>query len=146
MAIVGGSILNWLIFSSNFLICLPFYLKNLPLLVCLIGGVFGYLLRRVNLYFSNKSLNFYLFSYINISIWFIPILSTLGVIFYPISLGFKSIKSFDQGWSEYLGGQNFYCFIKYFSFVNQFLQNNNLKIYLIIFVFWVLILVSFILS
>lgn len=145
IAIVGGSILNWLIFSSNFLICLPFYLKNLTLLVCLIGGIFGYTIRRVTLYFSNKSLNFYLFRYINISIWFIPILSTLGIIFYPISLGFKSMKSFDHGWSEYLGGQNFYYFIKYFSFVNQFLQNNNLKIYLIIFVFWVLILVSLIL-
>lgn len=80
------------------------------------------------------------------SIWFIPILSTVGVLNFPLSLGFKTMKSFDQGWSEFLGGQNFYYFIKQFSFINQYLQNNNLKIYLIIFVFWVFILVAFMFS
>jgi NADH-ubiquinone oxidoreductase chain 5 len=146
MAIIGGSFLNWLMFSSSQIICLPYYLKFLTLIVCLLGGFLGYLIRNVNLYFSNKSLNFYLFSFINISIWFIPVLSTLGIIFYPIILGFKTIKSFDQGWSEFIGGQKFYSLIKYFSSINQFLQNNNLKIYLIIFVFWVFILVVLILN
>ena len=79
------------------MICLEPALKNLTLLVCLVGGAFGYLIRHVNLYFFNKSLNYYLFSFINISIWFIPVLSTIGVIYYPLSLGFKTIKSFDQG-------------------------------------------------
>jgi hypothetical protein len=54
------------------------------------------------------------------------------------------MKSFDQGWSEFIGGQKYYSLIKYFSLYNQFLQNNNLKIYLIIFVFWVFILVALI--
>lgn len=146
IAIIGGSILNWLIFSSVYIICLPSYLKFLTLFVCIVGGVSGYLIRNVNLYFFNKSLNYYLFRFINISMWFIPILSTIGIIKYPLTLGFKSIKSFDHGWSEFLGGQNFYYFIKNFSIINQFLQNNNLKIYLIIFVFWVFILVALILS
>ncbi len=146
IAIIGGSILNWLIFSSTYIICLPSYLKFLTLFVCIVGGLAGYIIRNVNLYFFNKSLNYYLFSFINISIWFIPILSTIGIIKYPLTLGFKSIKSFDHGWSEFLGGQNFYYFIKNFSIINQFLQNNNLKIYLIIFVFWVFILVALILS
>ena len=144
MAVIGGSILNWLMFSSTYLICLPSSLKNLTLLVCLIGGFRGYLIRNVNLYFFNKSLNYYLFSFINISIWFIPVLSTIGIVYYPLSLGFKTIKSFDQGWSEFIGGQNFYYLIKHYSFINQFLQNNNLKVYLIIFVFWVFILVALI--
>ena len=112
IAIIGGSILNWLIFSSIYLICLPSYLKILTLFVCIVGGFSGYLIRNVNLYFFNKSLNYYLFRFINISIWFIPILSTIGVIKYPLTLGLKSIKSFDHGWSEFLGGQNFYYFIK----------------------------------
>lgn len=144
MAIVGGSILNWIIFSYNFIICLTPIFKNLTLLVCILGGLRGYIIRNVTLYFSNKSLNFYLFSFINISIWYIPILSTIGIIKYPLSLGFYTIKSFDQGWSEYIGAQNFYSLIKRFSIINQFIQNNNLKVYLIIFVFWVFILVSFI--
>lgn len=146
IAIIGGSILNWLIFSFNYIICLTPFFKNLTLLVCIIGGLSGYMIRNVSLYFSNKSLNCYLFSFINISIWYIPILSTLGLVKYPLLLGFNTIKSFDQGWSEYIGAQNFYFLIKQFSLINQFIQNNNLKIYLIIFIFWVFILVSFIFS
>lgn len=144
IAIVGGSILNWFMFTYNEIICLTPNLKNLTLLVCILGGLLGYLISNVRMYFYNKSLNFYLFSFINISIWFIPILSTIGLLKYPLSLGFNCMKSFDQGWSEFLGGQNFYFLIKRFSYLNQILQNNNLKIYLIIFIFWVFILVSLI--
>jgi len=144
MAIIGGALLNWFLFSSNFIICLNFYIKNLILFVCLLGGIFGYLIRNIDLYFTNKSLNIYLFSFINISMWFIPILSTTGTVYYPLTLGFNVIKSFDQGWSEFIGGQKLYSLIKLFSFFNQLVQNNNLKIYLIVFVAWVFILVSLI--
>lgn len=64
-----------------------------------------------------------------------PLISTLGLVKYPLSLGFQSLKSFDQGWSEYFGGQKIYSSITYFSVLNQFIQNNNLKIYFIIFTF-----------
>jgi NADH-ubiquinone oxidoreductase chain 5 len=143
-AILGGAILNWLIFSSNYIICIPPFLKYLTLVVCVVGGFSGYIIRNVSFYFFNKSLNFYLFRFLNIAMWFMPVLSTLGIVKFPLTLGFNSIKSFDHGWSEYFGGQNFYYLIKNFSFINQFLQNNNLKIYIILFVFWVLILVSLI--
>nr|YP_010999262.1 NADH dehydrogenase subunit 5 [Cricotopus flavozonatus]WPM93108.1 NADH dehydrogenase subunit 5 [Cricotopus flavozonatus] len=146
MAVIGGALLNWLMFSYNTMICLSPNLKNLTLMVCLVGGFSGYLISNVNLYFFNKSLNYYLFSFMNMSMWFMPVLSTIGIMKYPLSLGFKTMKSFDQGWSEFMGGQNFYYLIKQFSFMNQFLQNNNLKIYLMMFVFWVFILVSFMFS
>nr|YP_010999327.1 NADH dehydrogenase subunit 5 [Cricotopus fuscus]WPM93173.1 NADH dehydrogenase subunit 5 [Cricotopus fuscus] len=146
MAVIGGSLLNWFLFSSNFMICLSPSLKNLTLFVCILGGFLGYYLSNVSLYFYNKSLNFYLFSFVNLSMWFMPLLSTIGILKYPLSLGFKTMKSFDQGWSEYLGGQNFYYLIKQFSFMNQFLQSNNLKIYLMMFVFWLFILVSLMFS
>ncbi len=144
MALIGGALLRWLIFSSPFLINLPFYLKNLILIVCLLGGFIGYFIRKVSLYFFNKSLNYYLFIFINITIWFIPLISTKGIIYYPLRVGFLALKSFDQGWSEYFGGQKIYSLIRYFSILNQKIQNNNLKIYLILFVFWVVFLVIFI--
>lgn len=144
IAVIGGSFLRWLIFSSPLIVCLPSFMKNLILLVCFIGGIFGYMIRKVSLYFYNKSLNFYLFSFINRAIWFMPALSTIGMVGYPLSLGKKTLKAFDQGWSEYLGGQKIYSLIKYFSIINQFLHHNNLKIYLIIFIFWVTFLVLFI--
>lgn len=144
IAICGGSILRWLMFSFNNFIFLPFYLKFLTLLVCIIGGFFGYFISWVSLFFFNKSLNFYLFSFINISMWFMPLISTLGLVNYPLILGEKTLKSLDQGWSEYFGGQKIYSTIVYFSVINQFLQNNNLKVYFIIFVFWVIFFVLFI--
>jgi hypothetical protein len=65
----------------------------------------------------------------------LPFLSTIGVNKLPLTLGFKTLKIFDQGWSEFTGGIKIYYLIKHFSIIVQFIQNNNLKIYLIIFVF-----------
>ena len=141
IAVIGGRILRWLIFPNPSIICLPPILKFLTLFVCITGGVMGYLVSNVSLYFYNKSLNNYFSSFFISSMWFIPTLATTGSIFYPLLLGISVIKSFDQGWSEYFGGQHIYKMIRYFSIFNQFLQNNNLKIYLISFVLWIIILV-----
>lgn len=141
IAVVGGSFLNWLIFSSLRIICLSPPLKYLTFIVCLLGGIIGYLIRNSRFYFFNKSLNFYFFSYFNGTILFIPLISTTGIVFHPLLIGGLVLKSFDQGWSEFFGGQKIYFIIKNFSLINQFLQNNNLKIYLIIFIFWSIFLV-----
>nr|UQJ73480.1 NADH dehydrogenase subunit 5 [Diamesa sp. 10XL] len=142
MAVVGGSMLSWLIFPNPTMICLPPMLKFLTLFVCITGGVLGYLVSNISLYFYNKSLNNYFSSFFMSSMWFMPTLATSGSIFYPLLLGMSVIKSFDQGWSEYFGGQHIYKIMSYFSMFNQFLQNNNLKIYLMSFVLWIIILVS----
>ena len=141
IAVVGGSILSWLIFPNPTIICLPPGLKFLTLFVCITGGVLGYLVSNVSLYFYNKSLNNYFSRFFISSMWFIPTLATGGSVFYPLLLGISVIKSFDQGWREYFGGQHIYKIIRYFSMFNQFLQNNNLKVYLISFVLWIIILV-----
>lgn len=121
-------------------------MKILTLIICIIGGFIGYLIRNISFSSFNKSLRFYIFSFINIRIWFIPFISTIGSVKIPLIVGINSLKSFDQGWSEYFGGQKIYSLITYISVINQYIQNNNLKIYIIIFVFWVIFLVLFILS
>lgn len=141
IAVIGGALLNWLIFPYNFMICLSPLLKFLTLIVCILGGILGYTLRIVRFYHFNKSMYYYFFRFFNGSILFIPLIRTSGLVGFPLKLGGKSLKLFDQGWSEYLGGQNIFNFIKTFTYINQILQNNNLKIYLIIFVFWVIFLV-----
>lgn len=103
--------------------------------VCVLGGLAGYLVRNVAVHFHNKALNFYVFSFISTAMWFIPVLSTTGVVKYSLFLGGATLKSFDQGWSEFIGGQKIYYLMKYFSVINQFLQNNSIKIYLMIFIF-----------
>lgn len=143
MRIVGGRILRWLIFSTPCIICLPFSLKLLTLLVCIIGGLFGYIISNVSLFYYNKSFNNYLLRYFIGSIWFMPYISTYGVINKPLALGKVIYKSFDQGWSEFIGGQNLnYKLIKYSQFINL-LHSNNLKIYLLLFILWITFLFIF---
>nr|YP_010371602.1 NADH dehydrogenase subunit 5 [Halidaya aurea]UOW81230.1 NADH dehydrogenase subunit 5 [Halidaya aurea] len=144
MSIVGGSLLSWMIFPNpNFLI-LPIFLKLLTLIVCLLGGLFGYLISNTFLFFINKSLIWYDYSNFLGSMWFMPYLSTYGIINYSLMIGMFSLKSFDQGWSEFLGGQNLYFYLKSNSQLLQMLQNNNLKIFLLSFTFWLLILYLFV--
>nr|QLY90091.1 NADH dehydrogenase subunit 5 [Metalimnobia quadrinotata] len=140
MSILGGSMLSWLIFPTPYMVCLPFYLKLLTLLVCILGGICGYLISNISLLFYNKSLNFYYLSNFMGSMWYMPFISTIGLIYSPLSMGFNVIKSMDQGWSEYFGGQMIYSTFKNNSLSIQLFQNNNLKIYLLSFVMWFIIL------
>nr|AKN78891.1 NADH dehydrogenase subunit 5 [Ochlerotatus vigilax] len=141
MAIIGGSMLNWLMSFNPEMICLPFYMKMLTLFVCITGGFMGYLISNVKLFFFNKSIEFYNFSFFSGSMWFMPVISTIGVVKWPLILGMYSYKSFDQGWSEYFGGQMLYKQLKNYSLYVQEFQNNNLKIYLLSYMLWVIILV-----
>nr|YP_010241332.1 NADH dehydrogenase subunit 5 [Lucilia shenyangensis]QTH79295.1 NADH dehydrogenase subunit 5 [Lucilia shenyangensis] len=140
LSIFGGSMLSWLIFPTPTLIVLPSYLKLLTLFVCIIGGVMGYMISNTSLFFYNKALNSYNFSYFLGSMWFMPYISTYGIINYSLIVGNMVVKSFDQGWSEYFGGQQLYLSLVKNSQLNQMLQNNNLKIYLLSFIFWIMIL------
>nr|YP_010046615.1 NADH dehydrogenase subunit 5 [Culex orbostiensis]QPJ78520.1 NADH dehydrogenase subunit 5 [Culex orbostiensis] len=141
MAIIGGSLLNWLMFFNPDMICLPFDMKMLTLVVCILGGISGYLMSNISLFFYNKSLMNYNLSYFAGSMWFMPTISTLGVIKLPMNLGLYSYKSFDQGWSEFFGGQMLYNQMKIYSLYTQEFQNNNLKIYLLSYLLWVIVLV-----
>nr|WJW73925.1 NADH dehydrogenase subunit 5 [Copestylum sp. ECU3] len=143
MSIIGGSMLSWLIFLTPYMICLPYYMKLMTLFVCISGGLFGYLISKISLFFVNKSLNNYLFSMFVGSMWFMPYISTYGMVNYSLKIGMNSLKNFDQGWSEFLGSQNLYKQLVNFSQFNNMMQNNNLKVYLLIFIFWILILVMF---
>nr|AAF77377.1 NADH dehydrogenase subunit 5 [Drosophila simulans]AAF77388.1 NADH dehydrogenase subunit 5 [Drosophila simulans]AAF77402.1 NADH dehydrogenase subunit 5 [Drosophila simulans]AAR91447.1 NADH dehydrogenase subunit 5 [Drosophila simulans]AGC93567.1 NADH dehydrogenase subunit 5 [Drosophila simulans] len=145
MSIIGGSMLNWLIFPFPYMICLPIYMKLLTLFVCIVGGLSGYLISLSNLYFLNKSLFMYNLSTFLGSMWFMPYISTYGMIFYPLNYGQLIVKSFDQGWSEYFGGQHLYQKLSTYSKTLFLMHNNSLKIYLMLFVFWILILMNFLL-
>lgn len=74
-----------------------------------------------------------------------PLISTSGTVPYFLKKGKKLVKSFDQGWSEVGGAQKIYSCIKSLSSFNQSLQNNNLKIFLMLFVFWIIFLIFVIL-
>nr|WGT92234.1 NADH dehydrogenase subunit 5 [Dicerapanorpa magna] len=140
MVILGGSTLSWLIFPNPMTICLPLYLKLLALMVSVLGGWIGYEISKFALIWSMKSLNMYSMSVFMGSMWNMPFISTILINYYPLNLGYLIMKSGDQGWSEYFGGQKIYLNLKLNTVFSQNLQNNDLKIYLISFVFWIVIL------
>nr|YP_010968361.1 NADH dehydrogenase subunit 5 [Isomyia nebulosa]WNO18609.1 NADH dehydrogenase subunit 5 [Isomyia nebulosa] len=143
LSIFGGSMLSWLIFFTPITIVLPFYLKSLTMFVCIVGGFMGYLISNISLFFYNKTLNNYNMSYFLGSMWFMPYISTYGIINYSFMMGSMLVKNFDQGWSEFFGGQQLYLNLIKNSQLNQMMQNNNLKIYLMSFLFWIVILYIF---
>lgn len=139
-AIIGGSLINWLLFPFSFILCITKIIKFFVLLICIIGGLIGFLVSKLNFFSFNKSLNYYFFSFFFSSMWFIPIISTIGIVYFPVNLGYKIYKSLDQGWVEFFGVQNFFFYFKKFSIVVQIFQFNNLKIYFTLFIFWIVFL------
>nr|UFZ12976.1 NADH dehydrogenase subunit 5 [Protohermes dichrous] len=143
LAIMGGSMLSWLIFPTPSVIVLPFILKTMALSVSVLGLWVGYEMAKFSLSWNLYSLNTYFLTSFLGSMWFMPILSTKFVSNYFLKLGYMIIKGVDQGWSEMLGGQGMYNYMKSYSQVNQYLQFNNLKIFLLSFVVWIMILMIF---
>nr|URX52735.1 NADH dehydrogenase subunit 5 [Cryptotermes sp. 1 AB-2022a] len=140
VAVFGGSMLSWVIFHTPSMICIPFYLKFLVIFVSLLGGWIGYELSKFNLGNSLLSLVYYSYVVFSGSMWFMPYFSTYGVSFYPLSLGYYSLSVSDLGWAEYLGGQGMYWFMMFLSSINQWWQYSNLKLFLMFFTMWIIIL------
>nr|WGO57997.1 NADH dehydrogenase subunit 5 [Pseudoglomeris magnifica] len=131
MVVISGSIMSWLMFPIPSLIFLPFYFKYLVIIVSLIGGLLGYELIMINL---GLILNSYLLINVNNffgSMWNLPILSSYGMSYNPLMVGYYTLM-FEMGWNEYFGGQGFYSLLMMLSEFNQFLQYNNLKVFLMI--------------
>nr|AYR05174.1 NADH dehydrogenase subunit 5 [Coleoptera sp. ACP-2013] len=138
-----GSMLSWFIFPTPMMICLPIELKTLALSVSVLGAWFGYELSKFSLSWLSNSLKFYSYSYFFGFMWFMPNISTFSMNYIPLILSYNLYKNFDQGWNEYFGGQGMYMNMKNNSVLFQFLQNNNMKIYLILIVLWLFLLLIF---
>nr|UJM44112.1 NADH dehydrogenase subunit 5 [Pseudolycoriella hygida] len=141
MSLISGSMLMWLLFPTPYLIILPIYMKTLVLFICLIGGIIGYLISSVSLFFYNKSLSLIFFTWFVSSMWFMPFLSTKFIIYLPLMVG-NLLKSVDQGWSEYLGSMELFNKMMLFTKIYQTIHFNNLKLYLLsFFMFFIFLLI-----
>nr|YP_009171507.1 NADH dehydrogenase subunit 5 [Camptonotus carolinensis]AJW76337.1 NADH dehydrogenase subunit 5 [Camptonotus carolinensis] len=145
MAVLGGSMLGWILFPTPSMICLPMMLKYLVLIVSVMGGWVGYEISKFALSYDLGSLKYYLTSVFLGSMWFMPSISTVGVNYVPLFLGNMLYKIYDHGWSEDFGGQNIYNVSVEYSLMSQFWQNNDLKTYLFGLVIWVTALMILIL-
>nr|WOR85582.1 NADH dehydrogenase subunit 5 [Penaeus indicus] len=140
-AVFGGASLAWLIFPCPYMICMSPFFKMLALIVSIIGGIVGYMLNLNAVNYKLNSLNGYEFVVFGGSMWFMPFLSTYGVSKGFLSSGETYQKVGDMGWSEYYGGQGIYSFIMTSSKNLQVLQDNNMKVYMLSFLLWVIVLV-----
>nr|APX39947.1 NADH dehydrogenase subunit 5 [Chaetocnema scheffleri] len=138
--IFSGSLLSWVLFSSPIFICLPYLMKILTLLMIFIGFIMGYELSNFkisyNLLTNNISCLFFSM------MWNLPIMSTIGLNFYPLYLGKNYFKMFDQGWFEFYGGQQISVNMKKLILI-QYLSLNHVKIYLLLTLIWFSFLILF---
>nr|ASY98282.1 NADH dehydrogenase subunit 5 [Acontista multicolor] len=133
-AVVGGSMLNWILFTTPWMICLPFFMKMMPIIVSLLGLWMGSILFKYNLNYNYDKFLYYLLKIFAGSMWFMPMIFTKGISNMPLIVGNLNMKYMDMGWSEYFGAQNLYYIIIKMSSYNQWFQMNNLKSYMIIFI------------
>nr|WGO57984.1 NADH dehydrogenase subunit 5 [Pseudophoraspis clavellata] len=140
MVILGGSSMTWIIFPTPSLICLPMFSKMLVIMVSIFGGWLGYELSKSNLGESLMLLSVMNMTMFLGSMWYMPYLSTYGISYKPLILGYNTLSLFDNGWNEYFGGQGLYFLFMYLSKINQWFQFNNLKLFLMFFVTWFIVI------
>nr|YP_010024716.1 NADH dehydrogenase subunit 5 [Aromia bungii]QOQ34995.1 NADH dehydrogenase subunit 5 [Aromia bungii] len=137
LVVFSGSMLSWLIFPTPFFICLPILLKIMTLIMILFGICIGYEMSKFKINYSLHSLNNLTLSSYFAMMWNMPVLSTLGVNYYPVLMGEIYTKVFDQGWLEYYGGKNLnYSLGKFSSFLQVF-SGNHLKVYFMMMLIWI---------
>nr|WIL79946.1 NADH dehydrogenase subunit 5 [Tenerus flavicollis] len=142
--VFSGSMMLWLMFPSMIFICLNSLMKMMTLLFIILGIFIGVEISKFNLVYENKSLKYMNISYFLSMMWYLPIMSTLNINYFPLYLSNLYVKNLDQGWFEYFGSQNLYKNLSLNSKIFQFFFSNNLKIYLMMMVFWLILLMFFI--
>nr|AFA56278.1 NADH dehydrogenase subunit 5 [Dascillus cervinus] len=140
---LGGCMFSWLIFPSPYFICLPPLMKLMALVVSMLGTWLGVELSKMNLSYGLVSLNYLKSSLFFSSMWNMPFISTFGVNYYFVFVGNLIYKNFDHGWMEFMGGQHLFSALKVNSSFFQILFSNNLKLYLLMLIIWILFLFVF---
>nr|YP_009751202.1 NADH dehydrogenase subunit 5 [Annamanum lunulatum]QIJ99760.1 NADH dehydrogenase subunit 5 [Annamanum lunulatum] len=138
--IFSGSMLMWLVFPSPSFICLPFFLKIMTLLMIIAGMFIGYELAKFKINYKLKSFSNLTLSSFLAMMWNMPVISTLGVNYYPVFSGDLYLKNFDQGWMEFYGGQNLSIKLKFYAKILQLMSNNHLKVFFLLMIFWLMVI------
>nr|YP_009860228.1 NADH dehydrogenase subunit 5 [Neoplocaederus obesus]QKW88545.1 NADH dehydrogenase subunit 5 [Neoplocaederus obesus] len=134
--VFSGSMLSWVMFPTPYFICLPFVLKLMTLIMILVGAWLGYEAAKFKISYFCFSLGSVTTSSFLGTMWNMPLISTLGVNYYPVYSGEIYTKIFDQGWHEFYGGQNLSRKLGMISKFFQLLSNNHLKVYFMMMVIW----------
>nr|ARH54696.1 NADH dehydrogenase subunit 5 [Tetratoma fungorum] len=143
LVVIMGSCLSWLIFPSPYLVILPFYMKIMTLLMIFLGMWIGYEFSKFSLSYKNLSMKYKNLSWFFSSMWNMPYISTFGINYFNIVLGSVYYKNLDQGWSEFFGASQISENLVYNSKKLQIILNNNIKMFFILFIMWMIFLLLF---
>nr|AFR34054.1 NADH dehydrogenase subunit 5 [Scylla paramamosain] len=129
-AILGGSVLSWMLFPECYMICLSGVMKMMVLMVSILGGLMGYILNFMSVNYLLKSIYNYKSVVMMGSMWFMPLLSTLKLSEKSLNMGFQMEKVADKGWFEFYGGQGLYYLFSQVFFILNSLQLNSIKVFM----------------
>nr|BBD12698.1 NADH dehydrogenase subunit 5 [Dryococelus australis] len=138
-SVFGGCMLSWILLPIPNMIMLPFNLKIMVVVVCLLGSWAGYFISKFSLFDMNYNYSYSGFCMFFGNMWFMPYL-TIKIPSYPLVFGLSFNQSSDQGWFELLGGQGLYLMLSYYSTLNQKIQNSMFNLFFIFVSFWFVIL------
>nr|ADO60562.2 NADH dehydrogenase subunit 5 [Ptinus rufipes] len=138
LVIFMGSMLSWLVLFDLYFICLSNFMKNMTLLVIFVGFILGYEVSKMSLGAILYSMKLNYMTYFFSLMWFMPYVSTYGVIKFPLTTGLKYSSFLDQGWLEYYGSQNIFNKTVNFSFKLNIFFLGNLISLIFVFVMWII--------
>nr|QSZ78283.1 NADH dehydrogenase subunit 5 [Leptocimbex praiaformis] len=132
MVIFSGSFMSWILFPLPLMVCLPLYFKLIPLYLIMGGMMLGY-------YFYFLSLKILSIKYYNLimffsMMWFLPIISTFGVVKFFLLLSKNFMVYSDQEWTEFYLGRGYLLYFNKFSSWSDLLYfyfNNIINLMLI---------------
>ncbi|MFV0503560.1 MAG: hypothetical protein ACK5LT_06290 [Lachnospirales bacterium] len=96
-AISMGAILGWLLFPEPYIICMSMVIKNLVLLLTIVGAFLGYIFNLIRTSYKLKSLATYKYVVMFGSMWFMPFLRTKKISQLRFAKGAETEKLFDKG-------------------------------------------------
>nr|ULO25749.1 NADH dehydrogenase subunit 5 [Hyalessa maculaticollis] len=133
-SIMSGSMFNWLIFSESMLIIIPIEGKLITLMMLMVGMWLGYEMSSLSKMTMNLLNEFFG------SMWYMKQIFTFHNQFILFIYSYNFQKFIDMGWGEYYGSQGISMLLKYLTLLNMKIIENNLKIQMISFIIWMLLL------
>nr|YP_010693440.1 NADH dehydrogenase subunit 5 [Chalcopis glandulosa]WCB99322.1 NADH dehydrogenase subunit 5 [Chalcopis glandulosa] len=144
VSIFVGVVLFWLIIPLPCFLSFPMYLSILPLIFIILGSWLGYSLSMLMIYDNIFGIYYnYMIEYISY-MWFMPYFSTSFINNFFLYSSKMSFMFMESGWGEYLMSKSLLNLIGYFNSFYSLYHFNNVKIYLISFIFIYLILIYFV--
>nr|UBI44008.1 NADH dehydrogenase subunit 5 [Eysarcoris montivagus] len=140
LSVFSGSMLMWLIFPYPGFFCFPLLLKLMPLIFILLGAWLGYSLSLFSIYCTVLGTSYNYLTEIIGYMWFMPSFSTYMLYNKAFLFSKESSIFMDSSWGEFMISSSLPSLMNYVSSFYSLYQMNNVKIYLISFLFMIFFL------